>query len=245
MLILPVKTKMTTFKGTLKYVVLKNLNDIYFLSVNLIAIIILVIISFNAKSLNYDSAYQYFNLYGFFIALSIGKGVISEELSNRHAELIFTKPIKKEIYFLFIYIGCLIMSIITIAGFMLISAITSIYFSSFSLVSFLKVLSYICLNQITIFALLFFISSWAPGSSNSVLLFSLVISYPIIRLLLFSNDPHLENILNILKDIITPFKIDPFINREFSVLKLIYHWFVYPISLLYGTIKIIENKEII
>lgn len=103
MLILPVKTKMTTFKGTLKYVVLKNLNDIYFLSVNLIAIIILVIISFNAKSLNYDSAYQYFNLYGFFIALSIGKGVISEELSNRHAELIFTKPIKKKYIFFYLY----------------------------------------------------------------------------------------------------------------------------------------------
>lgn len=236
---------MTEFKGIFKYVVLKNLQNIYFLSVILIGIIILIIITFNAKALDYNGAYRYLNLYGFFIALSIGKGVISEELSNKHAELIFTKPIKRETYFLFIYIGCLILSFIAITGFMLISAIISIYYSSFSLISFLKVLSYICLNQITIFALLFFISSWAPGSSNSVLLFFLVFSYPIFRLFIFSKNPHLENTINLLKDIITPFKIDPFINRKFSASLLIYHWFFYPISLLYGTLKIVKNKEII
>lgn len=236
---------MEKIKGVCKYIILKSLHNVYFLFVIVVAFIVLIIMSFSSRSIDFNGTYLYFNLYGFMVSLSLGKGIIANELSSKHAELIFTKPIRREAFISYMYIGCLGISFVAISFFMFISAIISVYFSSFNLFSFLKILFYICLNQITILALLFFLSSWMPGSLNSALLFLIVFSYPIFRIFIFPKHPYLGKIIDIIKEIITPFKVEPFMNQKVTVLKFIYHWLFYPISLLYGSLKIVKNKEII
>lgn len=241
---------MTKFSGILRFTILRTLNNLYILGLFLGSLVTLIIYIISAGGINFQNAYFSFNALNFFLILILGAGIIGGETSHRHIELIFTKPIKRGEYFLYKYISTLIVSASLIFLFLTFSILISIllhFFLEFPLPKFspsFKLLFYLFLNQITILSLLFFISSWTSGSLDSFLLLGGVFFYPWINYFLTARFSTINKFLQTIKDILNPFKIEIFLFQDFSFSKLLFHFFIYPIFLLFVAILIVNKKEI-
>ncbi len=241
---------MIQFLGVLRYIILKSLYNIYLLFVFLGSSVILVIYITIAKEIDFKNVYPYYNAFNFLILLILGAGIIGGEIYHGHIELIFTKPIKRGLFFLYKYLSTLVVSFLTFFIFIVLSLFVSIFFYIFfqfpvyHLLDLLKLLFYMIINQITALSLLFFISSWTSGSLDSFLLLGGVIFYPMLSNFLASGYPSLKNFLFTIKDLLNPFKIEPILAHGFSVFSVLFHWFIYPISLIVLDILNTNKKEL-
>lgn len=241
---------MTQFLGVFRYIILRSLNNLYLILVFLLGIVFLIIYMVAAQGIDFQNAYPSFNAFNFLVLLVLGAGIIGGEIASGHIELIFTKPIKRGLFFFYKYLGTLTVSFLLILLFAFFSVLTSIFLNilfGYSLPDFsplFKLILYLTLNQITTLSLLFFISSWTSGTLNSFLLLGGVLGYPLLSYFLISKYPSLNELLPIIKDILNPFKIELFLAKNFSIFGMLFHCFLYPISLLAIAILIINKKEL-
>lgn len=241
---------MSQFLGILRYTILKTLNNYYLWFLLSVSLVIMTIYLKSAEGINFSNAYPFYNAFNFLLILIIGAGIISGEISRSHIELIFTKPVKRSIYLLYKYISTIIVAFFMVSVFLVFSALIPIlfhFFFNFSLPHFttlLKLLLYLALNQITTFSLLFFISSWTLSTLDSFLLLGGVFFYPLINYFLTARFPSINNLLQTLRDILNPFKIEIFLSYGFSFPRLLFHFFIYSIFLLFVAILIVNKKEV-
>lgn len=241
---------MNRFSGILRYTVLKTLDNLYIWGIFLGSLVVLIIYIIIAKEIDFKNAYFAFNAFNFFFILVSGAGIIGGEISHGHIELIFTKPIKRGEFFLYKFLSTLLVSTMLISLLLTSSVFIATlfhFFLKFPLPDFfssLKLLLYLILNQITTLSLLFFISSWASSPLDSFLLFGGIFFYPMINSFFMARFPSINNLLQTIRDILNPFKIEIFLSHGFSFPALLFHFFIYPLFLLLTAILIVNRKEI-
>lgn len=242
---------MRVFWGIFKYTLLKFLNSPALLLVFLIGLIVLTITSIYTGDMNFVDAYPYYQMFNFFLALVLGAGIIGGEFSHGHIELIFTKPIKREIFFLYKYFSAFLCSFFLILISIMLSLLLFIFLKlfiiqdlSFSFPAFLKTFLYMFLNQITLLSLLFFLSSLTSGSQNSLFLLFGTFFFSFFTRFISVRFPSLAKQITLLSDLLSPFKVDVLRGHDFSFFSFLFHWIIYPLSLLLMGILIVNKKEI-
>ena len=215
-----------------RYFLAPFFNNIGYLAIYILGYSILILFLYANKPISsYQILYQQISYFNFILIFTISAGIVGNEFMNSHIELIFTKPIRKESFFIYKFFTLILLWFFLL----IISLISGFVIIYHSIPNFSKLLSncliFIVIDGITAFCFLFFLSSWTKGSQNVIFYFLIFFAY------------HLKENAVEWKKYLLPFQ-SLFLIKKSGLLFVTYLFF-YDLILFSCALLIIKRKEMI